>query len=96
MRRCSRSTHPAWTAGQDGDGYSWICQILPFMEENTLYEKIDADGGHRRLGKVRRMLRLAKAPRRATLNSGYGAYAIRRIRMFLHRRFRRLFARASR
>ena len=29
-----------WTAGRDGDGYSWICQILPFMEENTLYDKL--------------------------------------------------------
>jgi len=33
-------TSPPWTAGQDGDGYSWICQILPFMEETTLYEKL--------------------------------------------------------
>src|SRR6185312_14594552 len=28
------------TAGQLGDGYSWIVQLLPFMEENTLYDKI--------------------------------------------------------
>ena len=31
-----------WTAGQQGDGYSWIAQCLPFMEENTLYEKMTA------------------------------------------------------
>jgi len=36
-----------WTAGQVGDGYSWICQILPFMEENTLYEKITTAAGGR-------------------------------------------------
>ena len=29
-----------WTAGQQGDGYSWIAQCLPFLEENTLYEKM--------------------------------------------------------
>src|SRR5688500_17665935 len=29
-----------WDAGQDGDGYSWVVQILPFMEENVLYDKI--------------------------------------------------------
>ncbi len=29
-----------WTAGQQGDGYSWMAQCLPFMEENTLYEKM--------------------------------------------------------
>ncbi|MGD9632625.1 MAG: DUF1559 domain-containing protein [Pirellulales bacterium] len=27
-------------AGQWGDGYSWIVQILPFMEEGTLYQRI--------------------------------------------------------
>ena len=31
-----------WTAGQQGDGYSWIVQCLPFMEENSLYEKMTA------------------------------------------------------
>jgi prepilin-type N-terminal cleavage/methylation domain-containing protein len=38
----------AWSAtnpqginpGEWGDGYSWIVQILPFMEENTLYARI--------------------------------------------------------
>jgi prepilin-type N-terminal cleavage/methylation domain-containing protein len=29
-----------WTPGRDGDGYSWVCQILPFMEENTIYDKL--------------------------------------------------------
>jgi prepilin-type N-terminal cleavage/methylation domain-containing protein len=43
-------TPPAWTEGQDGDGYSWICQILPFMEENTLYDKL-TQGVGKRLGK---------------------------------------------
>jgi len=37
-------------AGHDGDGYSWICQILPFMEENTLYDKL-TQGVTPRLGK---------------------------------------------
>ena len=39
-----------FTAGRDGDGYSWICQILPFMEENTLYDKL-TQGVSPRLGR---------------------------------------------
>jgi type II secretory pathway pseudopilin PulG len=31
-----------WAAGQQGDGYSWIAQCLPFMEENELYGKMTA------------------------------------------------------
>ncbi len=34
-----------WSPGQDGDGYSWIVQLLPFMEENTLYDKITQSVG---------------------------------------------------
>jgi prepilin-type N-terminal cleavage/methylation domain-containing protein len=30
------------TAGQQDDGYSWIAQCLPFMEENELYGKMTA------------------------------------------------------
>jgi prepilin-type N-terminal cleavage/methylation domain-containing protein len=40
LGKIGTGTPPPWTAGQDGDGYSWICQILPFMEENTLYDKL--------------------------------------------------------
>jgi prepilin-type N-terminal cleavage/methylation domain-containing protein len=39
-----------FSPGRDGDGYSWICQILPFMEENTLYDKL-TQGVSPRLGK---------------------------------------------
>jgi prepilin-type N-terminal cleavage/methylation domain-containing protein len=39
-----------YSPGRDGDGYSWICQILPFMEENTLYDKL-TQGVTPRLGK---------------------------------------------
>ena len=28
-----------WSPGQNGDGYSWIVMLLPFMEENTIYDK---------------------------------------------------------
>ena len=45
-------TPPAWTAGQSGDGYSWIVQLLPFMEENVIYDKITASSGTVRLGKL--------------------------------------------
>jgi prepilin-type N-terminal cleavage/methylation domain-containing protein len=46
------ATSPNWYAGQDGDGYSWIVQILPFMEENTIYDKITQASGANRLGKL--------------------------------------------
>lgn len=43
-----------WTAGQQGDGYSWIAQCLPFLEEVTLYEKITTAQGApvKRFGKL--------------------------------------------
>jgi prepilin-type N-terminal cleavage/methylation domain-containing protein len=41
-----------WYAGQDGDGYSWVVQILPFMEENVLYDKLVQQAGTDRLGKL--------------------------------------------
>jgi len=45
-------TPPNWYAGQSGDGYSWIVQILPFMEENVLYDKITQSTTTGRLGKL--------------------------------------------
>jgi prepilin-type N-terminal cleavage/methylation domain-containing protein len=41
-----------WYAGQDGDGYSWVVQILPFMEENVLYDKLVQQVTGQRLGKL--------------------------------------------
>jgi prepilin-type N-terminal cleavage/methylation domain-containing protein len=29
-------------AGTDGDGYSWLVQILPFMEQQTLFQRISS------------------------------------------------------
>src|SRR5688500_10579701 len=40
--------------GQWGDGYSWVVQILPFMEENVLYDKLQtASTAGPRLGRLR-------------------------------------------
>jgi prepilin-type N-terminal cleavage/methylation domain-containing protein len=44
---------PKWEAGQTGDGYSWVVQILPFMEENVLYDKLTQQVGTTRLGRLR-------------------------------------------
>lgn len=43
-----------WTAGQQGDGYSWIAQCLPFMEVQMLYEKMTVaqDAPVKRYGKL--------------------------------------------
>ncbi len=42
----------AWSPGQSGDGYSWIVQLLPFMEESTIYDKLTANSGTVRRGKL--------------------------------------------
>jgi hypothetical protein len=61
-----------WTAGQSGDGYSWICQILPFMEENTLYDKMTQAVSPNRLGKFQDAA-FEKDAKGATLNPGTAA-----------------------
>ena len=38
---------------QGGDGYSWAVQILPFMEENVIYDKLKQQSGTNRLGNLR-------------------------------------------
>jgi prepilin-type N-terminal cleavage/methylation domain-containing protein len=42
-------------AGQDGDGYSWCVQLLPFMEENVIWDKLNQSTTTPgvRLGKLR-------------------------------------------
>jgi len=40
-------------ASQDGDGYSWLVQILPFMEENVIYDKLKQQSGTVRQGNLR-------------------------------------------
>jgi prepilin-type N-terminal cleavage/methylation domain-containing protein len=49
------STNPqGMYPGEWGDGYSWIVQILPFMEENTLYARItQSSTTPLKLGKLR-------------------------------------------
>ena len=40
--------------GQQGDGYSWIVQLLPYMEENVLYNKLtqSTTGSNAKQGKL--------------------------------------------
>src|SRR3954470_15591563 len=35
----------AWSAGQNGDGYSFLVLLLPFMEENSLWDKLTQSVG---------------------------------------------------
>jgi prepilin-type N-terminal cleavage/methylation domain-containing protein len=45
---------PAGTEfGQWGDGYSWIAQLLPFMEETVLWDKLNQSVQGKRAGKLR-------------------------------------------
>jgi prepilin-type N-terminal cleavage/methylation domain-containing protein len=39
--------------GQWGDGYSWVVQCLPFMEENVLYDKLTTQVTGQRAGRLR-------------------------------------------
>ncbi len=41
----SATSFTNWSPGQSGDGYSWIVQILPFMEESVMYDKITQSVG---------------------------------------------------
>lgn len=41
----NENTPTNWTAGQNGDGYSWVVQCLPFMEESTIYDKLQQTVG---------------------------------------------------
>jgi hypothetical protein len=41
-----------WQFGQNGDGYSWIVQLLPFMEEGTIYDKLSQAVPNQRIGKL--------------------------------------------
>jgi prepilin-type N-terminal cleavage/methylation domain-containing protein len=41
------------TAGQQGDGYSWAVQLLPFMEEGTIWDKLNQSLSPNRLGRLR-------------------------------------------
>src|SRR5689334_349433 len=36
----SKTDFSAWSMGQNGDGYSFLVQLLPFMEENSLWDKL--------------------------------------------------------
>jgi prepilin-type N-terminal cleavage/methylation domain-containing protein len=44
---------PGNNTGQWGDGYSWIVQILPYMEEKPLYDRMSASATGKKVGKLR-------------------------------------------
>jgi prepilin-type N-terminal cleavage/methylation domain-containing protein len=46
---------PGNNTGQWGDGYSWIVQILPYMEEKSLYDQITGSGttATKKIGKLK-------------------------------------------
>jgi hypothetical protein len=58
-----------YDAGQNGDGYSWIVQIMPFFEENVSYDKLTQSVGTDRLGRLRDAA-FASAKSAATQNPG--------------------------
>lgn len=51
------AANPTIDAGQNGDGYSWCVQILPYFEEEVLYQKLTQTAGSGnpppRIGKLR-------------------------------------------
>ena len=46
---------PGNYSGNWGDGYSWIVQLMPYMEESTIYARLAASNttGQQKLGKLR-------------------------------------------
>ncbi|HEY4233626.1 MAG TPA: DUF1559 domain-containing protein [Lacipirellulaceae bacterium] len=46
------TTPPGNYTGSYGDGYSWIVQILPYMEEKPLYDRIASSVTNRKVGKL--------------------------------------------
>lgn len=44
---------PGNNTGQWGDGYSWLVQILPYMEEKPLYDRISGSVPAKKIGKLR-------------------------------------------
>ena len=46
---------PGNNTGQWGDGYSWIAQILPYMEEKPLYDRMSSSSttGQKKVGKLK-------------------------------------------
>jgi hypothetical protein len=64
-----------YTSGQAGDGYSWIVQLLPFMEENVIWDKLNQTVGTNRLGKLRDAAWETAANKGATQNPGSPANA---------------------
>ncbi len=69
------STPPAGVDfGQWGDGYSWVVQLLPFMEENVLHEKLAQNVGTgarpTRIGRLRDPAFATADTKAATQNPG--------------------------
>jgi hypothetical protein len=67
---------PRWEAGQDGDGYSWIVQILPFIEENVIYDKLVQQVGTDRMGRLRDAA-FAKGTMAPTQNPGKAPHNVK-------------------
>ncbi|HEY3392117.1 MAG TPA: DUF1559 domain-containing protein [Lacipirellulaceae bacterium] len=57
-------------SGQWGDGYSWVVQILPFMEENVLYDKLSQQVAGKRAGRLRDAAFFGATDKSPTQNPG--------------------------
>ena len=42
----NKSTSPPTRSGSSGTGWSWCVKILPYMEQNVLYETLDTQNGY--------------------------------------------------
>jgi prepilin-type N-terminal cleavage/methylation domain-containing protein len=69
--------------GQWGDGYSWIVLILPFMEENVLWDKLNQTKSPDRLGKLRDAA-FEKGTKASTQNPGTQPSASNPVNPYIH------------
>jgi prepilin-type N-terminal cleavage/methylation domain-containing protein len=70
--------------GQWGDGYSWVVQILPFMEENVLYDKLSQQVAGKRAGRLRDAAFAGTTDKAATQSPGTAPSATNPVNPFIY------------
>ena len=70
--------------GQWGDGYSWVVQILPFMEENVLYDKLSQQVAGKRAGRLRDAAFAGTGDKAATQSPGLPPTATNPVNPFIY------------
>jgi prepilin-type N-terminal cleavage/methylation domain-containing protein len=76
--------NPNIDPGQWGDGYSWVVQILPFMEENVLYDKLSQQVAGKRAGRLRDAAFFGATDKSPTQSPGFAPSATNPVNPFIY------------